>query len=1590
MNFFQKFKNLILSSLLLLVSACGSGCIDPEDYGGYYTEILTISADGISSNDCVWNPNKLSTDDVTNGLSYGADISDILRAGSPGFLKSLGCSFGSVRYDSNNFPESDRSNCFEEAARLCRNRKLIEPSSNVFWKTTTLKDDRSDLGLKLHRGAKIFISAKGDISFTLGAKEVTAFFGTNYNYDSSIGHNYKQSSGKLVPGFYDVKDGDIYSFFISGQIDNSQGSPADISSNWSNNAHTGFSRLYAYLQEFPTGYLSGSGDSEQVRAIGDYPIEPDPRLWNCFPVINANFTARNDAGSGSVTNCFAQNYKYFYGNLQKRNIVNDDVKNPDQSLILKIQDNVYVEKYGTEYDITNPQNLAKYGGAILNNEDGTKDGEILSKNSLNVESGIAAPDDQYRFVTYKNNCTISITEEVVGTKPVSVASPEYNGSSEKAILYPGQSAKITVTDTNCDVKIRDLKHLEIKESGYVRFFNNSLQNGKTCNLKISISNKDTIEEGANSVIQYYHEKFQDNGDITDFEKTINVKSKPSGSNNIKDFLKNISDPIYLRKGQHLLFLPDSWKWNNNGGCDINTLMHIEHRPAVICKMVKEYDAANIACSHIIENCQDDDPDCVNNKKKVCANSSQSPTIKSDYKCFNVTNYKNKLGDIDLLNSLPIGVAEIPFFDGVKGNFTEIYNANSINNNRLSLVGNQSEFNLYKLKSDNNIQFTKDGRLKFLFLSNENHLELGRNASDLGSNYFSPQIDGNTNYNGLNGFQINFGYSKTHSNGENLQIVLCDDNSASGNCRSSNPLEKIIIKDDLNHSNNYVFKKSGTLIDVRSNKYKDHYTHQGFGNNDDKLRFAFNIHNSNQDIDGNNCIIGRANNTAKSCSSNKNCGTENNQPCCNGKLIDNPYYTPSYCLDGTLLVAGKCCPIGNVNNNSSVCNPISSAQNAIKSNSNNVCQFLSPDCQDGKICVGPNYGNFGFYKVTVNVANIDGPDTLGIISGIISPILDFFDGSGEDEGFIKRVYEHTVQNSIFVALVRLFSVFMLIFFGVSYFMGLSDMKQQQWMMMTIKLGIIYLLISPDSWYWYKVFFVDTLKDGINYITFLMANTFDRDPAILGAINNYDFSDKTLLFKSSDRMFRLLFESTIHKKILALIFNNFFGIIYVIFIYWGIFHYLKAFFASLAFFLIAQSLISILLLYGPIFIILIFFKRTENFFKTWYEQLLGIALQQILIVLFLSFFNGIIYELIKMNFNYRICWGTVWDIPIINVPAIFKFWSLPATGVGLSSDPALINGAPNLIAIIFIFFMCKLMYDFIGLASKLSATIIGNLQLGSNAIAMTSKAIKSMKISLEATKNYFKKTAAANYLVSRKNQFLDKHFDIGKDADERHSNQQKANKLARSKELALRAAGDQSDKKYLKDRNITDTRKLTTEQKQDMQKKREEALEKKAGDLGIDIDSEEGKKEFKDLKEARGSKFTDRDLNNPLYAALNKMQQYDKNFARSRRADQSKYHDEEVAEGKKKSELKPKLADPNRPPLDADKNEDAKDDKTKAGTEKTKSSHLEGEADKRKASKAASGVKESANYGRRGGDHHSETSSETSSDFSDIDSEFSDGD
>ena len=1530
MNFFQKFKNVTLPFLSLrkassnkcifikngrylifilifVVSACGSGCIDPEDYGAYDTEIVTLDVSGVPSSGCDW-----SMIEDTPTLTENNNLGNMLSSASYDLLDNLGC----TGYDLDSFPNENKMSCFKEAEIICQAREQLQSSlSNSSWERTTLKTVASTSGLKLNRNTKIFIKAAGDISFGGDVNPIIAFFGANYKYESAIGHQYMQKDDLLSPSAYDVSAGDDAIFMVSGKIKASSGSPTSLSSTWEKDAHIGFSRLYAYIQEFPKGYIASSGATENERAIGDYPIDPDPRLWKCFSsgVEGKNWgggiygALKSEGGTFSkedlVTNCYAENYNKtgFYENLKRRSISNDNVENLDQALISKIKNAVYAEKYNiSDYDITHPKNLGKYGGAILNNSDGSEDGGVLADDPSYLGTGsTVSNDDKYSLVNYNNDCSV-------------IYNSGYNVNNQ-IILPPNKSA--TVSGDNCTINIRDIKHVTLERSGYVRFFKHSLNplSSTSCTLKVAITNQN--ESG-----DIIHEKF--NTDT--FIKEIIVQ-QGENKNSIGEFLSALSNPIYLRKGQTLLFLPDSWQWSG-GDCDINTLMHIEYRPAVFCKNVgvvtgeSSHVAANMNnCVHAINE----------DGSRVCSgNDSKSATIESNYKCFDATDYRGKLSDLndelDNLTSLPKGINEVEFFNGISGNFTGKYNSSAVGN-YLTLTESKNDYGMYKLSPTSLISFPKSGRIKFLFLDGKNYI-----IPTIDTTFFS-NLNAPIVYSGSNGFQIDLKPSSSFSNGENLQIVLCDNEDT--NCNSTSSFKKIIIKDDKNHGNNYGFTKSGTLKDISSSTYKDYYMHGGRNEDskDDELYLAFNIYNPNQQYTSdNNCFIDEINhnNTSKTCNPDSSCDGIG-EPCCNGKLIDNPYYEDTYCQTGYTEINNKCCLYKDIGDDLK-CEE-GEASNKSTTEINSFCKQLSPVCRDHKICSGFNFGNSGSYKVTVRVSTDNGPDTRGIVSGIISPILDFLDGTETKSGYVERVYVNTVHNDLFIKLVQLLSILLVTFYGIGYFIGTSDMKQKDLMAMVLKIAIIYLLISPDSWYWYKTFFVDTTKGGIDYITFLMSSTFDRDPEILSAIRNKDFSDKWILFKSSDMMFKMLFEDTIHKKILGIIFNNFFGIIYVIFIYWAIIKYLKAFFVSISFFLIAQSLISILLLYGPIFIILKFFKIGEGFFKNWYEQLLGLGLQQVLIILFLSFFNGIIYELFRLNFNYRVCWGTVWSVPIVGIGPVFEFWSLPGTGIGMSpSDPSLISGVPHLVAIIFIYFMCKMMYDFIEVSTKVSNTIVGNIaiQKGNVYASQIYSAMNSAKMTaISAGRSISNKTGIGERFEKRRDEFLDKHFDYGKISDKRHENQKKELIKNKSQKLALRSAGDDADKKYLKDRDI---KKLTDNDKRNMQKGRDEAINNKAKEMGIDRSTNEGEKQFKMLTETRGDQFIseknrdddakkqvkgmgmdvnskegrmeinrlkdnmrNRDDNNPLKAAFNALQEtvghkVGRGLTTSRTAQESKYY------------------------------------------------------------------------------------------------------
>ncbi len=51
-----------------------------------------------------------------------------------------------------------------------------------------------------------------------------------------------------------------------------------------------------------------------------------------------------------------------------------------------------------------------------------------------------------------------------------------------------------------------------------------------------------------------------------------------------------------------------------------------------------------------------------------------------------------------------------------------------------------------------------------------------------------------------------------------------------------------------------------------------------------------------------------------------------------------------------------------------------------------------------------------------------------------------------------------------------------------------------------------------------------------------------------------------------------------------------------------------------------------------------------FDNWLSGIISFSLQQIFLLTTLAFFNILIYEIIKLVLNYRICFGPVWIIDI----------------------------------------------------------------------------------------------------------------------------------------------------------------------------------------------------------------------------------------------------------------------------------------------------------------------------------------------------------
>lgn len=1249
------------------------------------------------------------------------------------------------------------------------------------------------------------------------------------------------------------------------------------------------------------GSIPAGSSNKESTCIQGFPLLPDPRVWGCtYP----SATASNPATTANCSNSLlpANNYRAFYpqstysaadinnyypvsnsSKLAQLNIYGGFIRWTSDMLKQTsfdpfVRDNVSCDSLG---NCSNLETMDQYiDGRILGNIS-SRNAEITNRNNF-------AKRLYFRSITSDANCKsgYSLTVTNLDQRNINYNIPQAitissSWSSNFVDLEPnggkisiGALTRASSSGVNCGnfiaLKYIPYHDILIEKSGLVKFTNVGATGSCTLNARI-INTLATDEE--------YYEFPTDSQDPF---SSLSVPGLSAGGS------INWSNEVFVRKNQAIRISPTSWNSsfitpNGFAQCGIGMAMFINPKPAAICKGTAndyvfnslcdiDYNLNNLIigckptsidcedpeknsycpkssnCQFKLENCIDGTETtaktgcttpntntigtctytttitaakCTSCSSKLLEATKEVPkyAISNVDACFDLENYRGRVSSISLnANGISDNLKNkgLKFLESFNGNYGSLWPSAESNETVSSNI-------VHQLK--NPIIVSQNSRLIFTYID--------------GGDFTQSQTALNNNTGGLH---IKLGNSMSFKNGDWLQIMLCSDSGY--NCYGSNPTHISGQSKITNHRQpttdierqypnyalgNYKFdiygniyrytppnpnedcKINGVVTQIGSSFYC--HTYESRTNNDlnamtttqkqtrltniEKLRLSFKI----LDPDQLNCYVDK---------SLGGFAYDGVNPPFDGVLINNPY-------------ADK------VSDASSYCDKKSFTNDA--------------QCTKKFTCVNPYTNNSGYYDVMVSIKSSVNNNISKIISGIIQPFSEIFDGYkiGDKNypGETERLYRNIITNPQYVVMMQFAIVLMFVFYGVGYLMGVSELTQSELVSRFFKIAMIYLFTNETGWEWYKFLVVRLFKDGTDFLTFSLVGNFDDSPEILSAISNNDYSNKGLLFRSVDKVLNIAFSDTVSKKVSSFLFSSFFGWAYLFIFYFGILKYVYAVATTLMLFITAKFFISILFIVGPIFILFTLFNQTKELFDRWLNYMISFSLQQILIATIMTFFSLLIYEIIKLILSFKICWEEIWVISSPIRISLISFWTISnvpkSTFVQAGSYSAGINGSiPSLFSILLFWLVSSMMKHMITFMDSAASSLGNGLQASTLSSGLKSAAIKIKNTAKSYGKKYMNKAlkeAGLEKTISRLDNYL---FDTG-EISEKKKKQARANKVRDSMNTSsMKESGKNAVSEY-KNKNADELSKMTSQDRENkLREVRDEAMKNKGRELGLSDD------------------------------------------------------------------------------------------------------------------------------------------------------------
>jgi len=317
-------------------------------------------------------------------------------------------------------------------------------------------------------------------------------------------------------------------------------------------------------------------------------------------------------------------------------------------------------------------------------------------------------------------------------------------------------------------------------------------------------------------------------------------------------------------------------------------------------------------------------------------------------------------------------------------------------------------------------------------------------------------------------------------------------------------------------------------------------------------------------------------------------------------------------------------------------------------------------------------NGGKYRVEF-IRGVISTQNNGLIADIVTQfdhyLFGFKKGNVVEKGVVEYMYRAVLDDNIVRNIISISLVMYISFFGLAFFMGMTDFGKKEIIMRLLKIGLVILFTNVNAWQWYNTVVVTFFKNGMDKLVAVISDIFEsnmhRTLATVtlkaGGADNFTEVDAGRKFMFIDHLIMDLISKPNMSRIFGLLWipgKGFFALLYIPIILFLILYFIYMVLDVALKYLINLLKICIGLALGPVFILFSLFEKTKDMFNNWLAFVASRTLEIIILFTMLHPFLIILDGSFKGMLGFRVCSDN------ISVDGFWNYSIYKATDTGRS--------------------------------------------------------------------------------------------------------------------------------------------------------------------------------------------------------------------------------------------------------------------------------------------------------------------------------------